>query len=145
MIRNTRCRWERDRKGHTGVHSSSSLKCPSPDFQETRPFCEQLSLYQVSVQFCQNVLHLLIILIPEYVYHFFSFWKIRENILNLIWKKKNLIELNLVNEFCNVLNRFLHGMHYFILFLSEVLFSLMKICYINVQYVKIKFTSILTL
>lgn len=53
--RNTPCRWERDRKGHTGVHSSCSLKCPSPDFQETRPFCEQLSLYQVSVQFCQNV------------------------------------------------------------------------------------------
>lgn len=55
MIRNTPCRWERDRRGHTGVHSSCSLKCPSPDFQETRPFCEQLSLYQVSVQFCQNV------------------------------------------------------------------------------------------
>lgn len=145
MIRNTPCRWELDRKGHTGVHSSCSLKCPSPDFQETMPFCEQLSLYQVSVQFCQNVFTSLDHFDTGICISLFFIWENKGKYSKSDLKKKNLIELNLVNEFCNVLNRFLHGMHYFILFLSEVLFSLMKIYYINVQYVKIKFTSILTL
>lgn len=94
--------------------------------------------------FAKMFLHLLIILIPEYVYYFFFILE-NKGKYSKSDLRKNLIEVDLVNEFCNVLNRFLHGMHYSILFLSEVLFSLMKICYINVQYVKIKFTSILTL
>lgn len=109
-------------------------------------FANNCSFTRLVFSFAKMFLHLLIILIPEYVYHFFFILENKGKYSKSdLKKKKKLIEVDLVNEFYNVLNRFLHGMHCFILFLSEVLFSLMKLCYINVQYVKIKFTSILTL
>lgn len=108
-------------------------------------FANNCPFTRLVFSFAKMFLHLLIILIPEYVYYFFFILENKGKYSKSDLIKKKLIEVDLVNEFCNVLNRFLHGMRYFILFLSEVLFSLMKICYINVQYVKIKFTSILTL